>query len=576
YAPGEVVVYESAPTVLSLTKIMPTASDPEQYWMFFTFTYDELPGSGIVTTLGRPEYTADGTHIWYAIPSLCADPHDAVQSYADSVYCAAQEEGNAFGIVIDRAVLASAQTYIAFSVTGFSDTVYTRGLPNAADAILCNAGGMVGYDSTVWFDSYLGADDRDTDRALMLDAFPGVTFYADSTGVSAEEGGVRTTLISGGMPLWNVFLHDLTGDGRPELCATVSWGSGVVDSHIVVYDYAAHQTYTLWERGVYDFRLEEEDHMLYAVMSEYNGAELARQPLYLADTGDGMKALSMGGRDALSWLQTADYLVPERCIYMSPMSSYAAIGGDSGCSYLLDREHGRFCSVNRMTGDIMAIGTLQDGWSAFPWTDQEWASMLLGAGSGSRFENISEQFSEMLYQPLTGSDCLLWMDGELWLMHYNKERNGDTYIWSIYALVPEEEKGSAVWSYSPTLSSRMPYFEITFAVDGITHISAFCAESRLADSAGNTDNSWRADTPTPTMRWLPTTEENSIGSVDRARITFTAQGEDGLYFAGTLYLTKNAETSSALHTYYTASLVGSGLHLAQSDDGWGAVITIEE
>lgn len=574
YEVGEVVVYENAPTVLSLTKIMPTASDPEQYWMFFTFTYDALPGSGIITTLGRPEYSADGTHIWYAMPSLNADPHDAVQTYADSAYCGAQEEGNTFGIVIDRAVLASAQSYIAFSVTGFSDTVYTRGLPNAADGILCSAGGTVGYDSTVWFDSYMDASDGEVDRALMLDAFPGVTFYADSMAVSAEEGGVRTTLIDG-MPVWNVFLYDLTGDGRPELCATVSFGSGIVDEHIVVYDYALHRTYTLWERGVYDFRLEQEDHVLYAVMSAYNGEMLSRQPLCLADTGDGMMALSMGGGDTLSWLKTADYLVPERCIYMSLLSSYAAIGGDSGYRYLYDSERNVFCSINRTSGSISMMGSLLGGWSAFPWTDEEWASMA-PVYRGNGIDRISEQYTEMQYLSLGENDCLLQMDDALWLVHFSKNPDGSPYVWSIYALVPEEEKGSAVWSYSPTLSSRMPYFEITFAVDGITSVSAFCAESRLVDSEGSADNSWRADTPELTMRWLPTTAENSIGSVDCAKITFTAQGENDRYLAGTLYLTKNTEASDALHTYYTASLVGYGLHLSQSDDGWGAVITIEE
>ena len=29
-----------------------------------------------------------------------------------------------------------------------------------------------------------------------------------------------------GMPIWSVYFYDLTGDGNPELCSTISFGSG--------------------------------------------------------------------------------------------------------------------------------------------------------------------------------------------------------------------------------------------------------------------------------------------------------------------------------------------------------------
>ncbi len=58
-----------------------------------------------------------------------------------------------------------------------------------------------------------------------------------------------------GMPVWSVYLADLTGDGRPELCATVSMGSGIVNEYIIVHDYAAGKTYALNDRGYYNYAL---------------------------------------------------------------------------------------------------------------------------------------------------------------------------------------------------------------------------------------------------------------------------------------------------------------------------------
>jgi hypothetical protein len=71
------------------------------------------------------------------------------------------------------------------------------------------------------------------------------------------------------MPIWNVYLADLTNDGKPEFCATVGFGSGIADTHVLVYDYTTSKTYTLWDRGYYDYRLSLQDGKLMVTQSKY-------------------------------------------------------------------------------------------------------------------------------------------------------------------------------------------------------------------------------------------------------------------------------------------------------------------
>lgn len=86
----------------------------------------------------------------------------------------------------------------------------------------------------------------------QLDAYPGVEFRWTSDWVTAVADGQEEILFYG-MPVWNVLAADLNGDDLPELCATTSFGSGIVDNRVVVYDYAARQAYELSDRCRYDY-----------------------------------------------------------------------------------------------------------------------------------------------------------------------------------------------------------------------------------------------------------------------------------------------------------------------------------
>lgn len=109
-----------------------------------------------------------------------------------------------------------------------------------------------------WFDYLADGTYPNSDHyKAILPQYPDVTFLATPETLIAEENGESTTLIQG-MPLWNIFLADLTGDGVAEFCATVSHGSGIIDEHVVVYDYATGTEYTLWDRGNFDYILRME------------------------------------------------------------------------------------------------------------------------------------------------------------------------------------------------------------------------------------------------------------------------------------------------------------------------------
>ena len=98
----------------------------------------------------------------------------------------------------------------------------------------------------------------DGSQEIALDAFPGVTFRWTPERVEAVVGEEILPLYSG-MPVWNVYFTDLTDDGLPELCSTLSFGSGIVDDRVIIYDYANGTSYSLEDRMAYDYSLSLEE-----------------------------------------------------------------------------------------------------------------------------------------------------------------------------------------------------------------------------------------------------------------------------------------------------------------------------
>ncbi|NLT40146.1 MAG: hypothetical protein GXX89_06755 [Clostridiales bacterium] len=106
----------------------------------------------------------------------------------------------------------------------------------------------------LWLDLRGGDVDWDDVREIALPGFPGVSFRWTHDKVEAVTGE-KTEVLYQGMPVWSVYFCDLNGDGKPELCSDASFGSGLIDERIIVFDYAGGAIYELSDRGVYDYSL---------------------------------------------------------------------------------------------------------------------------------------------------------------------------------------------------------------------------------------------------------------------------------------------------------------------------------
>ena len=102
--------------------------------------------------------------------------------------------------------------------------------------------------------------DWNAERSYTAGEFPGMVFRCDPYRITAGD-----QVILQGMPIWSVYLSDLNGDGYPEICAETSWGSGLIDNRVVIYDYQNSMSYLVEDRGNYDYylRRDSSDGQLY-------------------------------------------------------------------------------------------------------------------------------------------------------------------------------------------------------------------------------------------------------------------------------------------------------------------------
>ncbi len=132
-----------------------------------------------------------------------------------------------------------------------------------------------------WFDYTENPSAMDDELTIKLPIYPDVTFSYNQTQIIASKPFDTSeltgqTILIDGMPIWNAYFTDLTGDDFPEICATYSFGSGIIDSRIIIYDYANGASYELSDRGYFDFtlRFNEADGYLYVDKTKYNTDEL--------------------------------------------------------------------------------------------------------------------------------------------------------------------------------------------------------------------------------------------------------------------------------------------------------------
>ncbi len=125
-----------------------------------------------------------------------------------------------------------------------------------------------------WFDS-LNGDEMNWygTKEYNLDEFSDVTFRWSHASLEAVTGEKAVTLYTG-TPIWSVYFCDLTGDGNPEICSTISIGSGMVDNRIIVYDYARGLSYELSDRLNFDYVLNMQEGSLIVEKRGYMQDEL--------------------------------------------------------------------------------------------------------------------------------------------------------------------------------------------------------------------------------------------------------------------------------------------------------------
>lgn len=118
--------------------------------------------------------------------------------------------------------------------------------------------------------------------------FPGATFRCDGEYVNVITEGNAGVLehpigysLYFGMPIFDVYLVDLNGDGMREIVSTAAIGSGIIDTRVLAFDRANGIGYTLSDRGHYDYTLDNGGGLIVRKY-KYNVNELvSEQPLTL-------------------------------------------------------------------------------------------------------------------------------------------------------------------------------------------------------------------------------------------------------------------------------------------------------
>lgn len=137
------------------------------------------------------------------------------------------------------------------------------------------------YTVREWFDYLDNPSAMRGGLTTELPDYPGVNFQFTRNQIIASKP-FRDSVLTGpitlidGMPIWNAYFSDLTGDGYPDICATYTYGSGIIDSRIIIRDYVNGASYELADRGYHDFALwlNESDGQLYVNKRVHPNGEL--------------------------------------------------------------------------------------------------------------------------------------------------------------------------------------------------------------------------------------------------------------------------------------------------------------
>jgi hypothetical protein len=113
----------------------------------------------------------------------------------------------------------------------------------------------------------------DDTLSFSITEYPETVFTWSADKLTVTIDGETRELFTG-MPIWSVYLCDLTGDSLPEICSTISYGYGIIDTRIIAYDYNTDTLYDLSDRTVYDYSLFIENQKLVAKREAYEKRDI--------------------------------------------------------------------------------------------------------------------------------------------------------------------------------------------------------------------------------------------------------------------------------------------------------------
>ena len=126
-----------------------------------------------------------------------------------------------------------------------------------------------GAAAELWFDASGGS--TRVEKSFLQ--FPNAVFSCTDSAVEVNNG--KTTVLYGGLPVRDAYICDINGDGSPDFCSTINIGSGIVDSRVIICDYANGKIYVIEDRGKTDYMLRTDNAGLLCLdRFDYNSVNL--------------------------------------------------------------------------------------------------------------------------------------------------------------------------------------------------------------------------------------------------------------------------------------------------------------
>lgn len=208
------------------------------------------------------------------------------------------------------------------------------------------------------------------------------------------------------------------------------------------------------------------------------------------------------------------------CVYLSPLSSYAAIDGDSG--YWYEVSGGRLKLISKQNS-LACSYDAQSPWQVL--TEETWRELVSDTLMFTDPWDTIKEYERPMIRYFGDSRFLLDMDGELWVGKSGSHPNGVRYLWDLYRLEPMTEKPQvlrecmAVFQADLTHDGQEEQIEITYDYKSMVYRLEVIQPMGMTVLWEGEASSWRGgangfylyerDGKTYLMRWVPRSEQGT-------------------------------------------------------------------